>query len=226
MATGYFDNFPSLLYANMVNPNAIAEGDFVQVVNIFARVGMLKSILSNIDVFFSYPIKDSDTPEIIAAKLYHDPTLYWLVLFANQYMDPYFQWPLSDIELQNNLVTSYGSVANALSTIDHYEKHTNVTTTFNYESTTNVYVSMIETNIAFIDGSTSFPTIANPILQVGANTIISFPNGTLVDTSVQLLAISAYDNAVSKNEALRTIQLVRPEHAPQIAKELQALLSQ
>lgn len=224
MSTGYFDNFPSILYANLNNPNAVAQGDFKQVVNIFTRVAMLQSVLNNISAFYTYPVQDSDTPDIIAQKLYGDSTLYWLVLFANQILDPYFEWPLTPTEINTNLVATYGSVANAMNTIDHYEKYTNVTTTINYQQVTNTYVSILSTDIVEIDGSTVLPTINNPIIQVGSNNVVNFSDGSQVDTSTQLACISAYQAAIDENEATRTIQLVRPEYAQTIAKEFQSLL--
>jgi hypothetical protein len=217
----YFDNFPCILYT-MDNP---ANNQFRQVVDIFCRVKMLDSIINNITAYFTYAVKDSDTPEIIAAKYYNDPNKHWIILFTNQVLDPYFQWPLNQEEFTQFLINKYGSVANSQSTIDHFEKRTNVTITQNYKVSTNVYVSLIGTNVSSVDGVNAFPNIADPILQLSPNNVVSFSDGSLVDTSSQLVCVDAYTNAVINNDGLRNIKLVKSDYVNQIEAELQQLLS-
>ena len=217
----YFDLFPQLLYT-MDDP---AQNKFKQVVDIFCRVRMLDSIINNISVYFTYQVKDSDTPEIIASKYYNDATRHWIILFTNRILDPYFQWPLNQDEFQQYINNKYGSSANALSTIDHYEKRTNVTIIQNYQQTTNVYVSVIGTDVMSIDGISTFPNIANPIIQITSNNTVSFSDGSIVDTSSQLVAVDAYTNAVMNNDTLRNIKLVKADFVQQIEAELQQLLS-
>ncbi|MGH7745757.1 MAG: baseplate wedge protein 53 [Candidatus Dormibacteria bacterium] len=217
----YFDAFPQLLYT-FDDPSL---GNFEKVVNIFVRVKMLDSILNNLALFHTYNIKDSDTPEIIAAKYYNDATRHWMVLFANQIIDPYYQWPLNQANFNQNIIDQFGSAANALSTIDHYEKHTNVVTTLNYQVTVNTYISIINTNVTEVDGSSTFPTIVLPIIQVGANNVVNFSDGSIVDTSVQLYAITQYQNAQNVNESHRNIKLLSVDYANQIEAEFNKLLA-
>lgn len=200
----YFDRFPQFLYT-FDDP---ALGNFKQCVNIFMRIEMMKAVLDNLAVFYTYPVKDSDTPEIIAAKYYNDPTRHWIVLFCNQIIDPYFEWPLSEPNFEVWINENFGSIANAQATLHHIEKHTNVITTVNYQQTMNVYTSVITSNVSSVDGSTTFPTINNPVIQVGANNVVNFPDGSSVDTSVQLLWISNYQQFFNQNESNRNIKLI------------------
>lgn len=218
--SGFFDLFPHILYT-FDDP---ALGNFKQAVNIFVRTKMLGSVLSGTSIYYSYYIKDGDTPEIIAAKYYNDPTTHWIILYANQIIDPYYEWPLTTLELQNNMVSQFGSVANAQSTLHHIEKRTNVTLTANYTINTNTYVSVVGTNVTRVDGSSVLPNIAHPIIQVGANNVVSFVDGSLVDTSVQLVAISNYDNTFNVNESNRNIKLIKKDFVSQIQAELQGLM--
>lgn len=217
----FFDAFPKILYT-MDDP---ALNQFKQVVDIFCRVRMLDSIINNISVYFTYQIKDSDTPDIIASKYYNDSNRHWVVLFTNKILDPYFQWPLNQDEFQQWISSNYGSVANAQSTIDHYEKRTNVTISQNYQQSTNVYTSIIGTNVLSVDGVSTFPTLMNPIIQLSPNNVVNFSDGSTVDTSSQLAAVDAYSYAVMKNDNLRNIKLIKSNYVQQIEAELQQLLS-
>ena len=45
--------------------------------------------------FDTYDVKEGETPEIIADKLYNDPQLHWIVLMLNNIVDRYHEWPMS-----------------------------------------------------------------------------------------------------------------------------------
>ena len=45
--------------------------------------------------FDTYDVKEGETPEIIADKLYNDPQLHWIVLMVNNIVDRYHGWPMS-----------------------------------------------------------------------------------------------------------------------------------
>ena len=45
--------------------------------------------------FDTYDVKEGETPEIIADKLYDDPQLHWIILMVNNIVDRYHGWPMS-----------------------------------------------------------------------------------------------------------------------------------
>lgn len=69
------------------------------VTDVFKRIALKQSLEEVGSVFAAYIIKDEDTPEIIADKLYGSPQLHWVVLLANEIINPFFDWPLSEREL-------------------------------------------------------------------------------------------------------------------------------
>ena len=69
------------------------------ITDIFKRIALKQSLEAVGTVFGSYTIKDEDTPEIIAEKLYGSAGLHWVVLLANDIINPVFDWPLSEREL-------------------------------------------------------------------------------------------------------------------------------
>jgi hypothetical protein len=218
----YFETFPNFLYT-FDDPSL---NNFQQVTDIFKRVSMLDSIINNISLYYTYDVKDGDTPDGIAFKYYKDPNRAWIVLFTNKIIDPYFEWPLQQNELDQLMVNNYGSVANAQIILDHIEKQTLVISTKFQSSNVQTYTSILSNTVVAIDGSRTFPTINTPIIQVGANSIVTFSDGTKVDTSVVLTWVSVHDNLIQQNESHRTIRLVQPGYVPQIESELQNLLSQ
>jgi hypothetical protein len=43
-----------------------------------------------------YRVKDTDTPELIAYAMYGSPFYHWVILMANNVIDPYLDWPMPD----------------------------------------------------------------------------------------------------------------------------------
>ena len=43
----------------------------------------------------TYDVKEGETPEMLADKLYGDSNLHWIIMYVNSITDRYHQWPLS-----------------------------------------------------------------------------------------------------------------------------------
>ena len=85
----YFSNFPSIVY------DATGNFDFKVVTNLLRRVALRQKVSADVLVFDYYDVKDGETPEIIAHKLYGDSELHWVILLINNITDRYHQWPKS-----------------------------------------------------------------------------------------------------------------------------------
>ena len=92
----YFANFPFIVY------DSVGDGEFKVVTNLLKRVAVRSKVKTNVMVFDTYDVKESETPEEIADKLYDDPELHWIVLLMNNITDRYHQWPMN-----NNQFLSY-----------------------------------------------------------------------------------------------------------------------
>jgi len=220
----YFQQLPTILYT--FDP---AGFDYRSVRNIFARVKVLDAVLTNSLVYYQYNMKDSDTAEIIADKYYGDTKRHWMVFFANQVVDPYFDMPLKEYDLEQNIILKYGSLANAQATLDHVEQYVNVTTTFLGVSNTISYVSTLNAPYTynFTTGQlqgVALPTINTPIIDQGSTTTV-LAGGAVVVTHTVWVAVSGYDNAVAENEEKRNIQLLDKQYAGNLEKEFISLLS-
>lgn len=57
--------------------------------------------------YMTYTVKEGETPEDIAFYYYDSVDLTWLVLMANDIIDPYTQWPKSENNLERFIVAKY-----------------------------------------------------------------------------------------------------------------------
>ena len=85
----YFRNFPLIPYDSEGNLK------FKTVTNLLRRVGMRTKLKTNTLLYDTYSVKEGETPEMIAHKLYGDPELHWIILLINEVTDRYHQWPMS-----------------------------------------------------------------------------------------------------------------------------------
>jgi hypothetical protein len=184
--------------------------------------------MQNIEVFYQYSVQDGDTPEIVASKYYGDPNRYWMVLFANQMIDPYFDWILNQNDLNNNIIEKYGNIGTAQATLHHVNQQQTVTTTLNGTSNTLTYISTANGySYNFQTKQLSYqtlPTIEFPIIDLGS-VAVELPDGSIVTTDTSLLAVSSYDYEDQQNELKRQIVLIDKQYAGALEAELTNLLS-
>lgn len=136
--TPYFGAFPKIQYD--INNTGFGAGSHETVTDIFFRLGIVKDILNNITSYYVYELDDSDTPEILAEKVYGDIGAGWIILYANSMLDPQFDWPLNYDAFQKMIIDRYGSNENATTQIHHYEKVIKRTNEFTGVTVENRYV--------------------------------------------------------------------------------------
>ncbi len=102
----YFAKFPALAY-DLDFPSGKKFANPRVVTDIFKRIAIKKNLQTVGTLFTAYTIKDEDTAEIIAHKLYGSAGLHWLVYLPNEIINPFFDWPLSERKLVRFLVKKY-----------------------------------------------------------------------------------------------------------------------
>lgn len=95
----YFTNFPTVNY----------KGKDVR--NITNRSKIRDEILSDPFVFLPYTIADGEKPETVAQLYYGTVDDTWLVLFANDMTDPYYDWPMTDDEFDQYFIDKYSELS-------------------------------------------------------------------------------------------------------------------
>ena len=107
----YFSNFPLIVY------DSVGNGDFKIVTNLLKRVALRTKVRTNTLLYDTYDVKDGETPEMIADKLYDDPQLHWVILFVNNITDRYHQWPMASIQFNQFINDKYTNI----DAVHHYE---------------------------------------------------------------------------------------------------------
>ena len=107
----YFDSFPVIPY------DAKGDLNFKDVTNLLRRVGMRAKLKSNTLLYDTYDVKEGETPEMIAHKLYGDTELHWVILIINDITDRYHQWPMTGGQFLDYLNDKYTNPDG----IHHYE---------------------------------------------------------------------------------------------------------
>ena len=202
----FFENFTLVGY-NITGETPVKTNI---VTNILARVKMMESIKNETLVYYLYDVQEGDTPEIIASKYYDNPNRHWVVLLANDIVDPNYDWPLNSANFDAYIESKYGSFSTASTQIHHYEKVitktdsvTKTVTTKRYQIDSNTYTSMASSDIQTYN------------LKDG-NTV------TIVTTKN---IVYAYDYEIELNESKRKIKIIDKKYVSQIENELSALLA-
>ena len=207
----YFDTFPLVVASDYKN-NAIL------LTNLMARVQIIPSLLRNPLLFYSYDLKESDRPDIIANKYYDDSNKYWMVLYANEIMDPLYDWPLTSQQFDAYLKNKYSAAAGGdafvltytTSTVQEYRK--TITT---YDST-----SLETTSKTVVVDLTTYNSITTGSITQ------TFSSGASVNRTTSKTAVSVYDYEIELNEAKQNIKLINSSYSNQLENDLKTLMAQ
>jgi hypothetical protein len=215
----YFNSFPYTTTTDY-------SGNKVVLTNILERVEVIPTLLNDVNLFYSYSVKDGDTLDIISNKYYGDSYRYWMVAYSNQLIDTQANWPMgpslfndyiidkytsataNSLHISANTVTSGQVLAYTQGTIHGYIKK--VTTTDSISSTSNTLIYNID--------QASYANVAT------GTTTKSFPGGATVTQTVTAYPEYIYDYEVSANEAKRKINLFSADYAGVLEKQLTTLL--
>ena len=107
----YFVNFPLIPY------DSVGNGQFKIVTNLLKRVAVRSKVKTNTALYDTYDVKEGESPEIIAHKLYDDPELHWVILLLNDITDRYHQWPKN----QNQFLAYVNDKYSDVDATHHYE---------------------------------------------------------------------------------------------------------
>ena len=107
----YFSKFPLIVY------DAKGDANFKIATHMLVRVDLRTKVRTNTLLYDTYDVKEGETPESLAFKLYGDSEYHWIVLFANNITDRYHDWPMSTPQFLEFINEKYAD-PNAL---HHYE---------------------------------------------------------------------------------------------------------
>ena len=107
----YFETFPFIQY------DSLGDGNPKEVKNLLRRVKVRSDIRSNSSLFDTYYVREGETPEMIADRLYDNVNLHWVVLLFNDITDRYHQWPMTTGAFNKYVADKYTNI----NAVHHYE---------------------------------------------------------------------------------------------------------
>ena len=118
--SNYFNLVPDFEYVSRLPDAKIS--DYITVKNLFKRVFLREDIYQNLTFFKKYSVVGDDRPDNVAAQVYEDSTLDWLVLLANNIINVQDEWPLPQNDFDRYLLDKYNDDYNKIyNGIHHYE---------------------------------------------------------------------------------------------------------
>ncbi len=154
-------------------------------------------------------IKESDTPEIIAHKLYGSADYYWVVTMFNQILDPVLDWPMTSQAFDRYIQRKYGSIQVAKTTIHHYTKTITKMSSLGESSSATTTIDQ--------DTYNSLTSVV-PV-------VYSFGSGYTLTVTTTRDIVHVYDYEFDLNESKRSIKLLKEEYLTQARAELARLLA-
>lgn len=215
----FFDLFPKVLYDISGGKSKPKNYDYPT--NILFRLRVVRDVLTNSSAYYEYLVKESDTPDILAFNIYGTSEAHWVILFANDMIDPQYDWPLNSRDFRNYIIDKYGSIETAKTTIHHYEK----VITREESSTGLITKTRFEVNeeqLTTNDMDVPYDTWQNLTDTQNVETV-NMGNGKTVVQITSRNAVSNYDYEEQLNENKRAIKIIKPEFYPRIFEELNTL---
>ena len=116
--SSYFNYVPDFAYPSRLPDARIS--DYIVVKNLFKRGKLREDIYQNIAFFTKYEIIGNDRPDNVAAEVYGDSDLDWVVLISNNIVNVQSEWPLLQNDFDRFMLDKYGTYEK-MNDSHHYE---------------------------------------------------------------------------------------------------------
>ena len=218
----YFRHFPKTFYT----PSDDSPG-LDSVTNIISRFTIEPTLLENTNIFYPYDVQDTDTPEIIADKIYGNSERHWIVLAVNQIVDPQWDWPLNQdtfIKYVNDKYTANADTENNETGIQWALDESNIHAYFKTVTRT------ITAGASNRESRSRNQTIEK--LEIDANTYASvgittnsytLNDGNIVTEEVTKSTESYYTYEFNENEEKRSIKILKGDFVLELEKEFKGV---
>ena len=182
----YFTNLPIITY-DLDRKKPSTE---YLAVDIFRRNFVREQVLSNVVSYYPYQVQEGERPDTLAHMYYGSVDFMWLIFYANDIFDPYYDWPFFGSQFQEFIKNKYGSILSAQNTVHHYEQ-------------------ILRTEVA---ATADTDRILEKTIHIDKVTYDS-----LATTARK--SISNFDYEILENESKRNIILIEDVYAQQILEE-------
>ena len=119
MTSSYFSLVPNLKYDQKPISYPFSESDFVITKNFFKRFRINNDVFDQSQLYDRITIDDGARRlDLISEALYGRPDYDWIIILTNNLVNPLFEYPLTELQLQKQVEKNYDDPYN---TINHYE---------------------------------------------------------------------------------------------------------
>tara|TARA_Y100001937_G_C7017578_1_gene283872 strand:+ start:135 stop:791 length:657 start_codon:yes stop_codon:yes gene_type:complete len=192
----YFDLFPNVELPSFSDRRR-SSFDYITIKNLFKRGRVRDDIFGNVIAFSKYLVLDGERPDSVAKKLYEDENLDWVVLLSNNIINVQDEWPMGQYDFQRYLDNKYS--IDQLSEIHHYE--TNEIRNAN--------------GILLLQGG----------LIVDADFTFKYSLDGTLETVNSVKSISNLNYEIERNDAKRTINVLRKEYVSIIIDDMREIMT-
>lgn len=211
----YFKYFPKTIYTLANNATSVDT-----VTNLITRFNFDSEFVKNSAAFYSYRVKDGETPEIIADKVYGSSEKHWVILNYNNIVHPQFDWVLDSNSFNSYIEKKYKSRANSIisQTGTQWAKQT-VHSYYNRTTQTSVKLNkVLSVEEVEIDANTYANT------ESSTSSTFTLQDGAIIkiDTLKHFKTYLEYEDDL--NESKRTIKLMKPEFVSVVEDELKRIV--
>lgn len=199
----YFSYFPKTVYS-------LDSGESYNIItDILKRVKFDDTIKNESVLYYTYLIQDGERPEILAHKIYGDEEKHWIILLLNDIVDINEQWPLSYNEMNSHIISKYGSIATAQSTVHAYYKiltykilgSDDTIRTEKTQITSTEYASVVQGTETFAHSGKNFTVKTEKTMQ------------------------SKFDYEVELNDSKREIKILKKQYVNNVMRNFQDLIN-
>ena len=179
----YFRQLPNLDYPSLDN-NRTSVYDYQTVKNLFKRAVVREDVFNSLVAFTKYNVIGDERPDQVAAKIYGDSSLDWVVLTTNNIIHVRDEWPMGNQDFLTYLNQKY--TAEELANIHHYE------------------TKLIRNSRGQL--------IQPAGLTVPENHSITFLDNGVLRTESSLTSFTFLEHETNLNDAKRSINILRSEY--------------
>ena len=75
-----------------------SDGKYYQAKDLFRKVSVWDYLQEGVAGYSYYRITEGERPDVVAARLYGDSTLYWTFFLVNENLQDFNDWPKSNLQ--------------------------------------------------------------------------------------------------------------------------------
>ena len=242
--SGFFKHIPDILY------DFKSDGKFIVAKDLFRKVSTRSYLQEGVSGYSFYRVNEGERPDVVASKMYGDPTLYWLFFLVNENLQDLNDWPKSNslfVKFMNRKYPGTCLVASNSTDIVSYNHDTNTSSKFTLgekvSQSTDIYGFVTDVNPTHnrITLNSVTGIFTNGGTATGADSGKSFTISSVVDEkdaahhytdSNDFRTTVSTDNTVvtnekyelSVNEDKHLIRYIEPHYVSRVTREFKNLV--